>query len=576
MQRIDFFQLERPIQERFVASARGAAPPAPLASFREPVPRAVVLWAAISVLAVVGLVLLGAIGYGELDSGFALQPKWALPLYAGLGVLAVFAGFRAVALHLHLQSLPYVPAVYLFPSGLIDARASTFVVRPLADLTRVKVDSHSLVASFGDGSSYRFKISGRARGQEIEELLGRYGARLSPDSAPVSARELAAWDPLKDNGFSNPFSPSEKMKQSKLRFRLIAPLVAIASGPLLGYGAFALRNYLAEDALYRSARSADNGDAYRAYVARGGKRSEIEQILLPRSELAQVVEKGELAAIEAYARGREKSAIWPEIERALQRALLAELENVKKQGSRAALRDFQSRYGKHSVIAPAIERAVSEHRGRALSKFAAECKPSAEVLDFFRRLLVYADTHGPRVELRYQRKLADSVARTENQLRKSVFFGGEASLPAQYFDAKRSLRREAELSKLLIAHFTRAFPSDLLSLEPAAPLEDASEELPKVTVPTLLVSHRTEMSGAYLSTQPRAAYTGIGVLFRVSLQIPDDATPHLYKSSTWYAPALREIRNGASFESIYEEMATKAFTKLWKRYLAELFPGFAG
>jgi hypothetical protein len=298
--------------------------------------------------------------------------------------------------------------------------------------------------------------------------------------------------------------------------------------------------------------------------------------LLPRSELAQVVERGELAAIEAYARGREKSAIWPEIERALQSALLAELENVKKQGSRARLRDFQSRYGKHAVIAPAIERAVSEHRGRALSKFAAEAKPTAEVLDFFRRLLVYADAHGPKLELRYQRKLADSVARSENQLRKSVFFGGEASLPAQYFDAKRSLQREAELSKLLIAHFGRAFPNDLLSLEPAPALEDASEELPKVTVPTLLVSHRTEMSGAYLSTQPRAAYTGIGIIFRVSLQIPDDAKPHLYKSSSWYAPALREIRNGASFESIYGDMASKAFAKLWKRYLTELFPGFAG
>ena len=576
MQRIDFFQLERPIQERFVASARGAAPPAPLASFREPVPRSVVLWVAISFLALVGLVLFGAIGYGELDSGFALQPKGAVPVYAALGVLAVFAGFRAAALHLHLQSLPYAPAVYLFPSGVIDTRGSNFVVRPLADLRRVTVGSHSLVASFADGSSYRFKISDRARGQEIEELLGRYGARLSPDSAPVSAREIAAWDPLKDNGFSNPFSPSEKMKQSKLRFRLSAPLLAIASGPLLGYGAYTVRNYLAEDALYRSARSADNGDAYRAYVARGGKRSEIEQILLPRSELAQVVEKADLAAIEAYALPREKSAIWPEIERALQRALLTELENVRKQGGRAALRDFQSRYGKHAVIAPAIERAVSEHRARALSKFAAEAKPSAEVLDFSDGCWSMPTRTGPRSSSDTSGNWLIRWREPRTSCERVFSSAARPSLPAQYFDAKRSVKREAELSKLLIAHFARAFPSDLLSLEAAAPLEDASEELPKVTVPTLLVTHRTEMSGAYLSTQPRAAYTGIGVLFRVSLQIPDDATPHVYKSSSWYAPALREIRNGASFESIYEEMATKAFTKLWKRYLTELFPGFAG
>ena len=575
MQRIDFYQLERPIQERFVASARGNSPPAPLASHRELVPRGVVLWAAVGLLSLVALVLFGTIGYGELGSGFALQPGWVTPVYAGLGVLAIYAGFHAVALHLQGQASPFAPAVYLFPSGLVDTRGRSFVVRPLADLRRVQVGNQSLVVAFADGFRFRFKIRDRASGQEIEELLVRYGARLNPDSAPISARERAAWDPLKDNGFSSPFSPTEKMQRTKLPFRFIAPLVAVVIGPLLGYGVFSLRNFLAEEALYRNARAEDSGDAYRAYVARGGKRTEIEDILLPRSELAQIVKKGELAELEAYAEPRHKSAIWPEIETALSRALLVELEAVKKQGTRAALRDFQNKYSKHEIIAPAVERAVSDHRARVIAEFARAAKPSAEVLDFFRRLLVYTDAHGPKVELRYKRKMADSVARTENQLRKSIFFGGEPSLPAQYFDGARSAKREAELTKTLIAQFMRAFPTDMVSLEPAALLEDASEDLPKVSAPTLLVSHRTEMSGAYLSTQPRAAYTGIGVLFRVSLQIPDDNTPHVYKSSSWYAPALREIRNGASFESIYEDMATKAFTKVSKRYLAELLPGFA-
>jgi hypothetical protein len=576
MQRIDFYQLERPIQERFIASARGESPPAPLASRREVVPRGVVLWTAISLLALIALVLFAALGYGELDSAFALQPEWVVVIYSLLGALAVFAGFRAAAIHLYAQRLPFAPAVYLFPSGLVDTRGTPFVVRPLADVRRVRVGNKSLVVGFDDGARFRFEISDRARGQEIEELLGRYGARLSMDSAPISARELAAWDPLKDNGFSNPFSPPEKMRAPRLPFRFVAPLAALLSGPLLGYGALSLRNFLAEDALYRSARAEDTREAYRAYAARGGKRSEIHEILLPRRELSEVVAKKDLAALEAFALPRQKSAIWPEIKTALQAALLSELGNVKKQGTRAALRDFEARYGKHEMIAPAVERAVSEHRSQVLRKFAAEAKPTAEVLDFFRRLLVYTDAHGPKLELRYQRKLADSVARTEAQLRKSVFFGGEASLPAQYFDAQRSAEREVELTKTFVASFARAFPSDMVSLELMPPLDPAIDDLPKVTVPTLLVSHRTEMSGAYLSTQPRAAYTGIGVLFRVSLQIPGDAAPHQYKSSSWYAPALREIRNGASFASIYEEMASKAFTKLSKRYLSELFPGFAG
>jgi hypothetical protein len=575
MQRIDFFQLERPIQERFVASARGAAPPAPIASHQELVQKSVLLWAGISVLALIALAWFGSVGYGELTSDFALQPRWVVVVYALLGVLAVFAGLRALALHQHVQTLPYAPAVYLFPSGLVDTRGTTFVVRPLGELRDSRVSGNKLTVGFADGFNYTFRLNEGARGGEIERLLGEYGARFNPDAAPVSAREVAAYDPLKDNGFSNPFSPPEPMRRPKLRFRFLAPLVALVVGPLLGHGIFTLRNYLAEDALYRSARAENTQGGYQAYVARGGTRPEITEILLPRTELAQIVEKDELPALEAYAAPRKKSAIWPEIERELRRALLAELERVKALGTRASLREFQAKYGHHELVMPALERAVTDHRARVLAKFAAAVKPSAEVLDLFRRLLAYADAHGPRVELRFRRKQSDSVARTEAQLRRSVFFGGEASLPAQYFDAKHSAKREEVFAKELTAQFSRAFPSDMLALEPGPLLEDETEDLPKVSVPTLVVSHRTEMSGAYLSTKPRAAYTGIGILFRVSLQVPEDDKPFVYKSSSWQAPALREIRNGSSFESIYSDMADKAFAKLSKRFLAELFPAFA-
>ena len=123
--------------------------------------------------------------------------------------------------------------------------------------------------------------------------------------------------------------------------------------------------------------------------------------------------------------------------------------------------------------------------------------------------------------------------------------------------------------------FARAFPADTLSLEPSGVLEDASEELPKVQAPTLLFAHRTEMSGEYLSAEPRAAYTGVGFLCRVSLQIPGDDKVYEFKSSTWQSPGLREIRNGARFESIYTEMADKAFTKLTKRFTNDLLPGLS-
>jgi len=577
MQRIDFFKLERPIQERFVASARGASPPAPLASHREAVSRDVLLWAAIGLGALVALFWLASVGYGDLRSSVALQPRWLLAGYALFGLLSVFSGIRAAALYLRAEAMPYPRAVFLFPSGLIDTRGRELVVRPLSELKQSNVGAKKLSVSFNDGFSFTFRLPDGARPAELERLLAEYGQRfsLNPDQAPVSNREIAAFDPLKDNGFSNPFSPTEPIKPPKLKFQIVGPLIALVVGPAIGYGVFSARNHLAEEALYREARAEHTKDAYEAYVARGGVRSEIVGILLPRSELAAIVKKNDLAALESYAEPRRKSEIWPEIENALGKALAAELERVKQQGTRAALREFETKYGRHEIIAPSLERAVSDHRARALAKFAEVAKPSPEVLDLFRRLLVYTDKHGPKVELKFKRKLADTVTRTENRLRKSMFYGGEASLPAQYFDEKRSEGREATVAKTLLEKFSKAFPADTLSLEPSGVLDDPSDELPKVQAPTLLFAHRTEMSGEYLSAEPRAAYTGVGFLVRVSLQLPNDDKPYEFKSSTWQAPGLREIRNGASFEAIYTEMADKAFTKLTKRFTNDFLPGLA-
>jgi hypothetical protein len=83
------------------------------------------------------------------------------------------------------------------------------------------------------------------------------------------------------------------------------------------------------------------------------------------------------------------------------------------------------------------------------------------------------------------------------------------------------------------------------------------------------------MSGAYLLKKPKAALTGIGVLFRVTFQIPNDPDAHLYKYSAWNAPDLKQAAESESFEQIYDDMASRGFQKLTKRYLAELLPGLS-
>ncbi|MFO7179448.1 MAG: hypothetical protein DIU78_012180 [Pseudomonadota bacterium] len=572
MQRIDFFELDRPIQERFVASAQGTAPPIPLAFRRSFLPRPVLGWSAVAVTFALGAVALASAGYGDVRSSFALQPSSVIAGYVLLGAFGLYATLRAIAAGLEAQAIPFPAAVYLFPSGVIDTRGKQLVVRPIGEIRHVNVGNRSVSVRFSDGVGFTFPVPNRARAEEIERAVGEYRTRLAGESGPVSVRDLAALDPLKDNGFSNPFSPPEPMRRPRPRFRLLAPAVAIVGGIAFGYGFFLARNALAEDALYRAARAENTLAGYREYVARGGNRSEITDILLPRAELAEAAAKKSLPALQAFASGRESSPIWPEIEAALRASLLAELQAAEREGTRSALRAFQERYGTHPLVADALERAIQAHRARVLAQFAKEAKPHAEVLEFFRRLLAYTDQHGPRVEIRFRRVLGSSVERTEKQLKKSRLFAGEASLPAQYFDAEDSEPREKRVIDALLTRLSRVFPEDVLKLEPAPALPE-SEADAKVTVPTLLVTHQTEMKGVYMSQKPRAAYTGISVIFEVSFRIPNDPQPYELRTSVWQVPSTRAVRNGTSFAEIYAEIADDAFTKLTDRTLGALAPG---
>jgi hypothetical protein len=72
---------------------------------------------------------------------------------------------------------------------------------------------------------------------------------------------------------------------------------------------------------------------------------------------------------------------------------------------------------------------------------------------------------------------------------------------------------------------------------------------------------------------PRAAITGVGVLFRISLLLPGAGALHSFKYSAWNSPDVKSMMEGRPFEEIYDDMADKSFAKLTKKYLAEIVPG---
>ena len=110
---------------------------------------------------------------------------------------------------------------------------------------------------------------------------------------------------------------------------------------------------------------------------------------------------------------------------------------------------------------------------------------------------------------------------------------------------------------------------NLVDPQPGPGLESAAE--PKASVPTVFVTYHTELSGSFPSRKPRLALSGIGVLARISFDIPGDPEPLVFKLTVWRAPDLRTITDASTPAELYEAMASEAFKRLTKKYLATLF-----
>jgi|GEM_PF-416338 len=572
MQRVDFFRLERAIQERFVAAAEGGAPPLPLAFLPAAVPRKFYGWVALACVALFALFATARTGYGQLEHSFALQPIHAILLYVGFGVLTGFAAFAAYSTLRGRRVLPCARGVYLFPSGAIDTRGSELLVYPSSDLTSAEASERRVRVSFGGGVSFAFPAPSRASAEDVVQKLTALKERLQ---SGVDVREQAALDPLCDNGFRNPFSPRESMNPPRRRLPIGGFGASLLAGAVFGAAIFQIRAVLGESALYRHATAANTRGAYAAYLERGGKNPDVERILLPRAELSEILASGSIDRLEQFARAHVSSPIEPEVNAALHRELVQALAEVKKQNSLTALKQFRERFATHTSVRAEIDKAISDRLTFAAREFERRAKPKPEVAEVFRQLLNYIATHEGKVDVRFRRRIADSAAKSEEQLMKSNSFGGRASLPTQYFDAANSTERENLMSKELISTLSQAFPEDVVRFEAGPLLDNGTDDDPKLTAPTLLITHRVEMSGMYMMRRPRAALTGVGILFRVTLTVPESSAMHAYKYSAWNAPDLVMMVNGESFKNIYGSMGDKSFVRLTKRYLSELVPALA-
>ena len=570
--KVDFWGLQRSIQERFVASTQGAAAPAPLAV--RPLARdaRILSYLALGACGFVAAIIVLRIGFGDLNSRYALAPVWCIALYGGLFALSAFGFFKAAARYVIAYAVPFRPALYLFPIGVIDARAPQLEVYRVSEETQARFDTarRCLRIEVG-GSHFEFPTGDGERAQAAATALIALRDRLAEAGPVSSAREQALVDPLIDNGFKNPFAPADPLRKALPFWLKIWPLLALGWGVLLGGAAFLVRNHLSEARLYAAARSADRTETYQTYLARGGKNPDVAALLLPRTELRDAMRLGSVAAIERFVAEHPNTPIQPEVDAALQQALLKDLEAAQAAGTLGALKAFAAQYERYSFLAPRVEQAINRRIDTTLQQLKPTLAPNqSRLLPFMERLLRYTAKHGPEVSVRFQRKPIETLDAAEKALRQNPYFSGQPNLPGQYLDEAHQTPREASAAGYVTAALNEHFPRDLVDAKAGPALDGAATEL-KPTVPTILVSYHTELSGAFISRKPRMALSGIGLITKVSFEIPNDSDGLGFKLTVWRAPNLSTITETSTPADLYETMAGEAFKRVIKKYLATLF-----
>jgi hypothetical protein len=572
MQKFQFFHLPRPIQERFIESTRGNGAPKPLL-YQAP---AKSLWAvALAVMAALMFALCGVlarIGFGNLNHRWALNPPSAILAYGGILCVACATLVGAVRNWNRESNVPFRRGLYIFPVGVIKACNATLEMHPLQELVELSTRGSRLRMRFSDGAAFDFKRVDPQRAGKIKVTLLDAQQQLKASSSELSGRNQALLDPLFDTGYKNPFSPHESMLPGAIFWNRHWFLLALAIGAAGGLGIWKWRNVRSAEYLYIHARALDTPSAYRAYLARGGLKSDVRELRLPKAELREAQAAGTVEAIERYLDGHPHSKIGSDIEGALRASLLQELNHASQAGTLSALRDFRKNDPHLSLIKQQLDAAQKELYRSALTRFQSISKTSPELDTFFEKLLGYAELHGPKVEIRFRRRVPPSLQKADEQVQKSPYCDDPSVPPAQYFDDEHVLRREATVATAVSARFAEAFSKDILSFELAPPLPDDGTSVPTVTNPTLLITHRTELSAPFTSRKPQGVFVGVGLVFKAFLLIPGESATHSFESSTWSPPNLKKLEaENWGPAQLYEFMAQDAFDQFLKRFLASIF-----
>jgi hypothetical protein len=577
MKAVDFYKLPRPIQDRFVGSVMSGFPPAPILAAKGGTSTKR-MWIGVSAGCFVALVVVARVGFGSLESSLSIHSAKVLPLYLALVFGFAFGLVQAFARVVRERALPYTSGVYLFPACLIDARDDQFRVYDARDLSSVDVQGTSIRVAFKGGAQFLFPLTKPESAAQLVEEIYAARDRAMHAHATEDPKELVAVDPLHNPRFSSPVGPRDAYQVKRPPWGKLGPVVAAGFAVVLAPTLWLLRNSKSDHRIFALATKANDAQSYRLYLAHGERhRQEVADIRLPTAELRDAERVGTVEALLQYKASHPGSKIEKEVAASIRRAMLAELEKAKAPGTLAALQAFEKQYPMHG-IQPELSAAIHAVFMRELDAYKKKApNKDKNATAFVERLFAHAEKHGPKVEVRFQRKPGASLERADQFILKTPTFMGVVTYPSRFFDEKHAVSREAALGKMLTTELDAGFAPELFDVTVGPVVTEP--ELPEPKDPTLFVTHWVEWKGQhYTSARPRGSYIGLNFLFEAVFVIPGDGKPYKLKADIYRHAATRVLKNeelllgpGQAEEKVYETMAQEAFEQFGKKLLASFF-----
>jgi hypothetical protein len=567
--KIAFYGLPRPVQDRFAAATRRTAPPAPLVFQGAPRGRVWGFLGASGAVALAAVILL-RLGWGDVGSGLALHGAKVIAIDVLLWAVAAYGVVHAMALLRALDSLPYAAGTYLFPACLVEALGPTLRVWSIADAEAIELlPTPGLMLRMRDGSHVSIVAASAEEAERAERILTQSRDDLARAMAQNDMTVLAELDPLHDGALSSPIGPTEAMKLSLPAWTRLDWGVAAAIGVALGVGLGSARNAMSDEAMYRKVVADATVAEYKQYLAQGGRHvGDVRDTLLPRAELQDAAAQGTVEAIQKFQRDNPTSKIGPEVEVALHRAMLGELDKAKKAGTLAALDDFGKKYPDNGVGAE-LKAARHALYVQALAGWKKKAHADAGTLAFMDRLFAWIEKTGNGAcEVRFRLKPSKTLEDADKRAIKSGHYPGPDALPSRYVTTSAMRARELRVANDLVQGFAGDVPADVLTVKAGAPL--GADDATPTNIPVLVVEYAPEWSHVNTaSLKPNTVFAGINFAYDVTFSLPEGA-PLQLKVKAWRGAELWKMKDeGLSREEfeqkVYDGMFDGAFDQLDKK-----------